>query len=219
MKSIRKSSSQKSFKEAAFWAESFKGKERGICDVLKVSHLARLASGKFLRFIYLTFFHCWLLPTLGAVPCHNASPQALAVARSFLHGVGFGMIAVVVRGAAALRQAELLAQHSVLLLHLPHADLQALTLPLARRRVPRAVGLGFKRRQRHWLPICKARKQNTSVRIGSTLRFSFHASMARQGCASNTAWFCAELALKAALKWMENLDKCWSFVSYRSYKF
>lgn len=121
--------------------------------------------------IYLTFFHCWLLPALGAVPRHNASPQALAVTRPLLHGVGFGVIAAVVRGAAALRQAELLAKDAVLLLHLPHADFQALALPLARRRVPRTVGLGFKRRQRHWLPICRRRKENASVRINLKWRF------------------------------------------------
>lgn len=128
-------------------------------------------SGRFLLFLYLTLFHRGLLAALGAVPRHDASPQALAVARALFHGVGFGVVAAVVRGASALRQAELLAQHAVLLLHLPHAHFQALALPLARRRVPRAVGLGLQWGQRHRLPICTTRKQSAPVTIYSKLLF------------------------------------------------
>lgn len=102
-----------------------------ICNVCKGSNPSSFVSGIFLWFMYLAFFHCWLLPALRAVPRHNASPQALAVACALFHGVGLGVIAAVMRGATALCQAELLAQRAVLLLHLPHADLQALTVPLA----------------------------------------------------------------------------------------
>lgn len=156
-------------------------------------------------FIYLTFFHCWLLPALGAVPRHDASPQALAVARPLLHGVGSGMVAAAVRGAAALCQAELLAQDAVLLLHLPHADLQA--LPLARGRVPRAVGLGFKRRQRHRLPICKRGKRNAPVRIHSKLRFPLVSASRGRDVFKIQLRFMQTWHLKAMLKCVVDLDK------------
>lgn len=141
-----------------------------VCNVLKGSHLASFVSGGFLCSIYLTLFHHGLLAALGAVPGHDAGAQALAVARALLHGVSFGAVPAVVRGPAALRQAELLAEHAVLLLHLAHAHLQALALPLARRRVPRAVGLRLQRGQRHRLPICTTGKQSTSVRTHQNLR-------------------------------------------------
>ena len=104
--------------------------------------------------LYLALLHDRLLPTLGAVACHDAGPKVLAIAGALLHGVGLGVVAAPVGRAVALGQAELPAERAVLLLHLAHAHLQALALPLAGRRVPGAVRLGLQRRQRHRLPIC-----------------------------------------------------------------
>lgn len=111
--------------------------------------------------LYLAFLHDRLLPTLGAVACHDASPKVLAVSSALLHGVGLGVIASAMGWGSALGQAELPAEGAVLLFHLAHAHLQALTLPLAGGCVPGAVRLGLQRRQRHWLSIWGAKHQGS----------------------------------------------------------
>lgn len=106
------------------------------------------------RALYLALLHDRLLPALGAVARHDAGVKILTVAGALLHGVGLRVVATPVGWAAALGQAELPAEGTVLLLHLAHSHLQALALPLAGRSVPGAVWLGLQRGQRHWLPIC-----------------------------------------------------------------
>lgn len=90
---------------------------------------------------YLTLLHDRLLPALRAVASHDAGAEVLAVTRTLFHGVGLGVVAVAVGWGAALCQAELPPQGTVLLLHLAHAHLQALALPLAGGRIPGAVWL------------------------------------------------------------------------------
>ena len=82
--------------------------------------------------LYLTLLHDWLLPALGTIARHDASTKVLAVPGSLLHGVGLRVVATAMGWGPALRQAELPAERTVLLLHLAHAHLQALTFPLAR---------------------------------------------------------------------------------------
>ena len=110
--------------------------------------------GRFPGLFYLALLHHRLLSALGAVARHDAGAKILAVAGALLHGVGLRVVATPVGRAAALGQAELPAERTVLLLHLAHTYLQALALPLAGRSVPRAVRLGLQRGQRHRLPIC-----------------------------------------------------------------
>lgn len=104
----------------------------------------------------LTLFHSWLLPTLRAVTCHNASSQILTVPCPLLHGVGLGVVPTVVSRALTLGQAELPAQSTVFLLNFSNTHFQALPLPLAGGCVPGTVGLGLQGRQRHRFPIFKA---------------------------------------------------------------
>lgn len=128
--------------------QAFLGTWRGFQEVL-----ARGGGSWAPGTLYLTLFHNRLLSTLGAVARHDASAKVLAVPSTLLHGVGLRVVAPAMAWGPALGQAELPAEGTVLLLHLAHTHLQALTLPLTGGRVPGTVRLGFQRRQRHWLPI------------------------------------------------------------------
>lgn len=72
---------------------------------------------------YLTLLHSWLLPTLRAIACHDASPKVLTVPCSLFHGVGLGVVPTAVNRDLTLGQAELPAQRTVFLLHLSNANL------------------------------------------------------------------------------------------------